>query len=147
MDYRIKEIIAKVDRDLSQPLSIPELAASINVSVSHFQRLFKKEVRLCAVKYIKDRRLETARQLLISTHLRIKEIRMQVGATNEAHFMSDFKRRFGETPGNYRKNILNDGNGQQIAEFDSKKFLFSETQPFTVDYHYEILCSSRLIPN
>lgn len=139
MDYRIKEIIAKVERDLSQPLSIPELAASINVSTSHFQRLFKKEVRLGAVKYIKDRRLETARQLLEATHLRIKEIRLKVGATNEAHFMHDFKQRFGATPGNYRKNYLNDGNGQQIAETDSKKLLFYETHSFTIDHHYEIL--------
>ena len=139
MDYRIKEIIAKVDNHISEPLTIPELAASVSVSVSHFQRLFKKELRICAVKYIRNRRLEKARELLETSHLRIKEIRVRVGATNEAHFMHGFKRKFGETPGNYRKNYLNDGNGQQIAQMDSKKFLFSEQRPFTIDHHYEIL--------
>ncbi len=139
MDYRIKEIIAKADQHLSEPLSIPELAASINLSVSHFQRLFKKELGTSPVKYINDRRLQKARQFLETTHLRVKEIRRQVGATSEAHFQRDFKRKFGETPGNYRKNYPNDGNGQQTAQMDSKKFLFSDGQPFTISHHYEIL--------
>ncbi len=136
MDHRIKEIIAKVDKHISEPLAIPDLAVSINVSVSHFQRLFKKEIGISAVKYIRDRRLEKARELLIATHLRIKEVRLRVGATNEAHFMRDFKLKYGETPNSYRKNYLNDGNGQQIAETDSKKCLSFERQMFTIDHHY-----------
>lgn len=111
MDYRIKEIIAKVDKNISRPLTIPDLATSVNVSVSHFQRLFKKEMQICAVKYINNRRLEMSRELLETTYLRIKEIRVKVGASNEAHFLHDFKRKFGETPCNYRKMYLNDGNG------------------------------------
>ena len=105
MDHRIKEIIAKVDRHISEPLSIPELAASINMSVSYFQHLFKKEAQICAVKYIKNLKLEKARRLLETTHLSIKEIRFEVGVPNEAHFLSDFKRRFGKTPKNYRRNF------------------------------------------
>lgn len=139
MDYRIKEIVAKVDQRLSESLSIRELAASVNLSVSHFQRLFKKELGISPVQYLSDRRLQKARQLLETTHLRVKEIRRQVGATSETHFQRDFKRKFGATPGNYRKNYSNDGNGQQTAEMDNKKFLFSEPQPFIIDNHYEIL--------
>lgn len=111
MDYRIKEILEKIDADISRPLTTPILAAFINVSVSHFQHLFKKEVRVCAVKYINNLRLEKARRLLENTHLRIKEIRFKVGAPNEAHFLQDFKRKFGVTPKNYRKNFHNSRNG------------------------------------
>jgi transcriptional regulator GlxA family with amidase domain len=105
MDYRIKEILEKIENDFSRPITIPDLAASINVSVSHFEHLFKKEVQICAVKYIKNLRLEKACRLLETTHLSIKEIRFQVGVPNEAHFLNDFKRRFGKTPKNYRKNF------------------------------------------
>lgn len=37
MDYRIKEILAKVENDLARPLTVLDLAASVNVSVSRFQ--------------------------------------------------------------------------------------------------------------
>lgn len=111
MDYRIKVTLTKIDNDLAQRLTIPELAASINVSVTHFQRLFKKEMQICALKYIKNRRLEASRRLLETTHLRVKEIRVKVGSTNEAHFLHDFKQKFGMTPCDYRRKILNERNG------------------------------------
>jgi transcriptional regulator GlxA family with amidase domain len=112
MDYRIKEILVKIERDISHPLRIPNLAALINVSVSHFEHLFKKEVQICPVKYINNLRLEKARHLLETTNLRVQEIRVQVGAMNEAHFLHDFKQKYGATPKNYRKNFQNSRNGQ-----------------------------------
>lgn len=127
MDYRIQEILARIENDVSQPLSIKHLAASVRLSVSRFQHLFKKEVHTGIVKYINNRRLDEARHLLETTHLQVKEIRLCIGATNEAHFLRDFKRKFGVTPGSYRKNYQNSGNGQQIAETDSKKPLLFKT--------------------
>ena len=111
MDHRIKEILAKVEQEIERPLTIPELAATVNLSVSHFQHLFKKEVQICAVKYINNLRLEKARQLLENTHLSIKEIRRLVGATSEAHFIDAFKRKFGQTPKHYRDFFQNRRNG------------------------------------
>ena len=110
MDYRIKEILARIEDDLAKPLTISCLAESINVSVSYFQHLFKREVQICAVKYINNLRLEKARGLLETTHLRVKEIRLSVGITNEAHFLQDFKRKFGATPKNYRRNSRHNSN-------------------------------------
>ena len=107
MDYRIKEILAKIENNISRPLVIRDLAKSINVSVSHFQHLFKREVHASPIKYINNLRLEKARELLVTSHLRVKEIRLKVGATNKAHFLRGFKRKFGETPNNYRKNFRN----------------------------------------
>lgn len=106
MDCRIKEILAEVEKNLSKPFLLPVMAASVNLSVSRFQHLFKKEVQISFVKYINNRRLEKARYLLETTHLKINEIRLKVGVKNEAHFLNDFKRKFGASPVNYRKNYL-----------------------------------------
>lgn len=107
MDYRIKEIIAKVDKDISYPFVIEELAASVNLSASRFQHLFKREIRIGVVKYINNLRLEKARFLLETTHLRVKEIRLRIGIDNESHFQHDFKKRFGKSPCEYRSCFLN----------------------------------------
>jgi transcriptional regulator GlxA family with amidase domain len=47
---------------------------------------------------------------LETSHLHVKEIRIKVGATHEAHFLEDFKRKFGETPNNYRNIYQNSRN-------------------------------------
>ena len=107
MDYRIKEILTKIERRISRRLVVRELAESINISVSHFEHLFKKEMHTSPIKYINNLRLEKASELLVSSHLRVKQIRLKVGASNEAHFQRNFKRKFGETPNNYRKIFQN----------------------------------------
>ena len=103
MDHRIKEILAEIEKHISRPFVIRDLAKSVNMSVSHFQHLFKREVQTSAIKYINNLRLEKAGELLVSSHLQVKEIRLQVGVTNEAHFQRNFKRKFGETPNKYRQ--------------------------------------------
>ncbi len=42
MDYRIEKILTEFDSNLSQTNIVEELAKSVNLSVSHFQHLFKK---------------------------------------------------------------------------------------------------------
>jgi two-component system response regulator YesN len=111
MDHRIQEILEKIETDISQKLVIGDLAASVNVSVSRFRHLFKKEVGISIIKYTNNLRLEKARELLETSHLHVKEIRIQVGAINESHFQRDFKQKFGETPNNYRKIFQNSRNG------------------------------------
>lgn len=111
MDYRVNEVIAKVEQDISRPFTIPDLAASVGVSVSHLQHLFKRELQTGIVKYIINLRLEKARHLLETTDLRVKEIRLRIGIAHEGHFIEDFKEKFGETPKNYRNNYRKSRNG------------------------------------
>jgi AraC family transcriptional regulator of arabinose operon len=111
MDHRIQQTIKKIEADISRQFVIGDLAASVNLSVSRLQHLFKKEVETSIVKYINNLRLQKARKLLESSHLHVKEIRMRVGLTNESHFQRDFKQKFGETPNNYRNVSQNSRNG------------------------------------
>ena len=110
MDHRIEEIIKKIEIDISRSLVVRNLAASINMSVSHFQHLFKKELHTSVIKYISELRMQKARKLLETSHLQVKEIRMKVGVMNEAHFLRLFKQKFGVTPNNYRKIFRNGRN-------------------------------------
>jgi transcriptional regulator GlxA family with amidase domain len=119
MDHRIEEILKKIENDISQQFVIGDLAASINVSVSRLQHLFKKEVEISIIKYINNLRLQKARKLLETSHLHVKDIRMKVGATHESHFQRDFKKKYGVTPNNYRNIFKNSRNGQLTAEMGS----------------------------
>jgi transcriptional regulator GlxA family with amidase domain len=119
VDHRIQQILRQIENDISQQLVIGDLAASVGLSVSRLQHLFKKEVGISIVKYVNNLRLQKARKLLETSYLHVKEIRIKVGATHEAHFLEDFKQKFGETPNNYRKIYQNSRNGKLIAEMGS----------------------------
>lgn len=111
MDYRIQQILKQIENDISQQFVIGDLAASVNLSASRLQHLFKKEMQTSIIKYINNLRLQKARKLLETSHLHVKEIRMKVGVINESHFMRDFKRKFGETPNNYQQIFQSSRNG------------------------------------
>jgi len=111
MDYRVERLLAKIHSDFSQASNIKQMAESLGVSVSYLQHLFKKEVGQSLAKYIKDLCLQRARELLETTNLSIKEIRVKAGITSKAHFFRDFKQKFGSTPTEYRKNYGNNKNG------------------------------------
>lgn len=112
MDHRIKEILKKIENNISRQMIIRELAASVNMSESRLQHLFKQEVQISIIKYANNLRLQKARELLETSHLQVKEIRMKVGLTNESHFQRDFKQKFEATPNNYRKTFQDSRNGQ-----------------------------------
>ena len=105
MDYRIAEILSTIESDYSKAGSLAHWAQTANLSVSRFQHLFKKEVGVCFLKYLKTERLKKAASLLETSNLRVKEIRVQVGAANDTHFVREFRKFFGASPSAYRRKI------------------------------------------
>lgn len=98
-------MVAEIEDNLSQLLTTQVLADFIGVSASRLQHIFKQEVGVSPMKYIKNLRLQKACELLGTTKLSIKEIRAKVGIKNESHFIFDFKQKFGATPNEYRRNF------------------------------------------
>lgn len=110
MDYTIKETLAFIEGNLPELLTAQDLAESINLSASRFQHLFKQETGTSLIEYLKNLRLQKAKELLETSHLRVEEIKIKVGAADSAHFSRDFERKFGETPAEYRKKYRNSSN-------------------------------------
>lgn len=105
MDYRIEKLLTKIHTDITLASNAKKLAESFSVSVSYFQHLFKKETGTSLAKYAKNLRLEKARELLETTNLDIKEVRAKADISRKTHFFRDFKRKFGSTPSEHRKNF------------------------------------------
>jgi two-component system, response regulator YesN len=103
MDFRIAEILTEIENNFSRPLTNKSLAKSINLCNSRLEHLFKQEVGISLNKYIKNLRLEKTRELLETTFLSGKEICVKVGLSNQGHFIEDFKKKYGKTPSDYRK--------------------------------------------
>lgn len=103
------------DDDLSQPM-MAELAG---MPPSHFSHIFKEELGMTFSDYLIAYRMEKAKELLISTDMKVAEIADKLRYNNSQNFIRVFKRIHGATPGDFRASwagqpamIGHRGNGQ-----------------------------------
>lgn len=88
--------------DVRGELSLGEFAQSVNLSVWRLCHIFKSDVGMPPIRYLRLLRMERAKDLLESSFLSVKEIAYQVGLNDESHFVRDFKSTYGFSPALYR---------------------------------------------
>jgi len=103
VDRRLRRALELMDTHLGDELSLPDLAAAVSLSPSHFSHLFKELVGETPHGYLANLRLERARVLLVETDLPITEIAGRVGFHSPGHFASAFKAAAGVTPRAFRQ--------------------------------------------
>ena len=128
MDQRVLTVIALMKDDPRQALPLSRLAESVNLSSTRLWYLFKAETGSPPGRYLRMLRMEGATMLLLDTFLSVKEIIARVGFSDGSHFVRDFKRIYGVTPTQYRKqNVVSDAgkfeaaNGQKDRPRDKTK--------------------------
>jgi AraC family transcriptional regulator of arabinose operon len=82
--------------------TIGDLAARVNMSRSYFQKLYKELFGISVMNDIIHNRLEYAMYRLKNTSDSIRDIAAQCGYENDVHFMRQFKKYIGLTPGEFR---------------------------------------------
>ena len=103
MDQRVLTVIALMKHDPRQALPLSRLAQTVNLSTTRLCYLFKAETGTPPARYLRALRMQDATTLLVDTFLSVKEIIARVGFTDESHFVKNFKRIYGLTPTEYRK--------------------------------------------
>lgn len=103
MDRRIIYLKKQMLLNLQSPAAIDEMAKSVNLSASHLLKLFKNETGNSPIQFLRELRLEKARELLEETFKRVNEIGFEVGMFDQSHFIRDFTQKYGSTPSAYRK--------------------------------------------
>ena len=102
----------KVDRylreRLERPLPLKELAAQVQLSVSHFCRAFKESFGTTPHMYILRLRLEFAQRVMLTTGDSLSQIALACGLADQAHLSKLFRRHIGETPSAWRRRNLTD---------------------------------------
>jgi AraC-like DNA-binding protein len=91
-----------IDRDYARPLTVERLAAQAGLSVFHFIRAFRVAFGTTPHRYLRDKRLERAKELLVTTPLPITEICDQIGFQSLGSFSSLFRRVVEESPAEFR---------------------------------------------
>ena len=103
-DERIRAFSAALVGRCLRPIRFSEEARSLGFSRSSFYRRFKTVVGEPPERHLMNLRLEAAAELLSGSPLSIKQIAHAVHDKSAAHFSDAFRRRFGVSPREWRRN-------------------------------------------
>ncbi len=101
---RLRLVIDFIDANLSDAMSLSDMAAAVALSPIHFARQFKKSTGQSPYQYLLGARIEAAKRLLRSD-LAIAEIAFRCGFSHQEHLTRIFGRMVGVTPAAYRRSI------------------------------------------
>ena len=94
--------IKLIEKNIAEPLKVPEVAVNIGVSQRKLERYFKRYMGCSFIQFSQLLRLQYARVLLTSTRMTVREASVASGFNTMSHFCYTFLKCFGKTPGHYR---------------------------------------------
>ena len=100
---KISFVIQLMNREYNAEHSLSDYADICKMSKFHFLRVFKEITGCSPVEYKNKIRMEHAKELLEDTNTPVGEIGLQVGFSSATYFCDAFKKKYGISPSQYRK--------------------------------------------
>lgn len=100
--HRIADICQYLDSHLDQPFHLDDIGKMFGMSTSTLQRYFKQVTGMPVGDYVRSKRLEHARQLLLGEGATVNQASYAAGYSHATNFIAAYKRRYGCCPGSER---------------------------------------------
>ena len=117
-DVGDREEVARVKsfiyHHFDEPLTTEILADQVFLSPGYLSFIFKQETGVNLNRFIRDYRMEKAKELLETTNLKVVQIAEKVGFSNNSYFGRSFREYFGSTPESCRKGTTDEENHPKI---------------------------------
>ncbi|WP_294147453.1 AraC family transcriptional regulator [uncultured Clostridium sp.] len=94
-----------IHEHFGEKITVAELARLENYNITYFTEWFHKKMGCTPNQYVRNLRIEKAKELLATTQYRIIDIAVQVGYANNASFTKAFKEQENCSPAFYRNNL------------------------------------------
>jgi AraC family transcriptional regulator len=99
----VEHAIEFIEDNMGVELALDTLAKVANMPISSFVRGFRNTTRMSPHKYLVQRRIDRAQQLLRSSNVAIAEIAYRLGFSSQSHFSTVFRAWTGEAPARFRQ--------------------------------------------
>ncbi|PNQ74911.1 hypothetical protein C1T31_01905 [Hanstruepera neustonica] len=101
--YRTKIDIEEImSKNFLYNLKVEEFAKLCGRSLSAFKRDFKNKFNTTPSKWIKIKRLEYSKRLLVESDLNINQVCYECGFVNSSHYIQSFKKHYDISPHQFR---------------------------------------------
>ena len=97
---------AYIHEHQTEEIKLGQVAKAVNMSSYYFCKMFKKVTGINFTDYVARIRIEKSKNLLLNPNLRVSEIAFEVGFQSLTHFNRVFKKILGQSPTEYRSQLL-----------------------------------------
>jgi len=104
--WQRRSVAQYIEENMSEQISLAELAELARLSVFHFSRAFKQSFGMPPHRYHTSRRIERAKTLLAKPIQSVTEIALDMGFSDTSSFTAAFRKMAGRTPTEYRRSIV-----------------------------------------
>ena len=105
-DQKIESLIIQINNNYGDKWTIESMAAAAKMNINSFRIRFKRYMGISPLIYVKNIKLNSAKTLLLKSNLKIREVSELLGYDDPFYFSRLFHKNTGESPTEYRKNIL-----------------------------------------
>lgn len=99
----VERVIEQMRANLSQQLTLDDMAQTAMFSKFHFTRIFQRITGVSPGRFLAALRLQEAKRLLVSTDLNVAAISVRVGYSSVGTFSTRFTKSVGLPPTTYRR--------------------------------------------
>ena len=100
---KIRNIIEYIDQNFTRKLASEEVARIGGLSMSRCLHLFKEETGMSLSEYVKKRRIDYGKYLLLNTDISLADCSIETGFFDQSHFTKTFKQVEKITPSKFRR--------------------------------------------
>ncbi len=100
---RLNRVLAYIEEHLADEITVENLASVACLSVFHFTRVFAATVGVPPHRYVSQRRLEIAREMIVTGRGSLCEIARATQFSSQSSFARAFRRATGMTPAEFRR--------------------------------------------
>ncbi len=102
---KLLALVGLMEDNIESPLSAPELADNVGLSIRQIERLFQRYLYTTPTRYYIQTRLKRSRYLLRQTSLPIFDVAIATGFISASHFSKCYKEEFNHTPSRERRGL------------------------------------------
>jgi AraC-like DNA-binding protein len=121
----IRQAIAMMRANFQNPLTLQEIANSVQFSSFHFNRIFRSITGIPPSVYLAALRIEEAKRLLMHTNLSVTSICFDVGYNSLGTFTTRFTQFVGATPTHFRQISRDESLAQFFQQWGDLKDLLT----------------------
>lgn len=103
---KLQRAIDFIHGNLNRKLTLKEIAAQLDMSIFYFCDLFKQSMGIPPYTYVLKQRVKLAQKLLQNPNKNISAIALECGFANQTHLNKHFRKLIGQTPKQYRRQLM-----------------------------------------
>ena len=101
-----KQAARYIDEHYSDKIKVEDIANAVYLSSGYLMTVFKKEIGMSVISYLRMRRMEKAKELLLDKKLKIYEVAERVGYESTNFFSATFRDYVGLSPKQFKDKNL-----------------------------------------